>query len=269
MSSTDLQELITRGRFIFSRYPHCLEVFKLVNGKRNTKEIALASEKKLVPTLQDLKRLKDSGLIQPKISDGKNLEKEGCTVYEKVPILNHVPMGYFETNSRRLNTTKEEEGHKGRPKKPGIPPLPIPSVTELLDICKLGEDQLHEFKESGEDTEKITKEIAAFLHTKRGGLIFYGVSDDGSIVGSDRRRQDMDQSLQNSIRTTISPQPSIEIKEKEVLGQSILVIAIPPWDRKTLYQYTKDSRYYIRRGTNVFSLKPEEISKLGKGEYVV
>jgi hypothetical protein len=269
MSSTDLQELITRGRFIISRYPHCLEVFRLVNGKKNTKEIASASGKKLVPTLQDLKRLKDSGLIQSKISDGRTLEKDGCAVYEKVPILNHVPMGYFESNSRgRLDTAKEEELNKGA-KKIGIPSLSVPSETELLDVCRQGEDQLHEFKEPRVETEKITKEIAAFLHTKRGGLIFYGVADDGSIVGSDRRRQDLDQSLQNSIRTTISPQPSIEIKEREVIGQSILVIVTPPWDRKTLYQYTKDSRFYIRRGTNVFSLKPEEISKLGKGEYVV
>jgi hypothetical protein len=269
MSSTDLQELITRGRFIFSRDSNSLKVFRLVNGKKNTKEIALASGKKLVPTLQDLKKLKDSGLIQPKISDGRALEKDGCAVYEKVPILNHVPMGYFESNTGgRLNTAKEEEIHKGA-KKIGIPSLSVPSETELLDVCRQGEDQLHEFKEPEVETEKITKEIAAFLHTKRGGLIFYGVADDGSIVGSNRRRQDLDQSLQNSIRTTISPQSSIEIKEKEVMGQSILIIVIPPWDRKTLYQYTKDSRFYIRRGTNVFALKPEEISKLGKGEYVI
>lgn len=123
----------------------------------------------------------------------------------------------------------------------------------MLDICRCGEDQAYEFKEPGVETKKIIKEIAAFLHTKRGGLLFYGIADDGSIIGSDRRRQDMDQSLQNSIRTTISPQPSIEITEKEVIGQPVLVIAIPPWDRKTLYQYTKDSRYYTGEDECVFT----------------
>jgi len=269
MSSTNLQELITRGRFIFSRYSHSLDVFKLVNGRKNTKEIASASEKTLVLTLQNLKRLKDNGLIQTKISNGKTLEKSGCIVYEKVPILNHVPIGYFGTNNKDHFTILIESEKTNKKKNSGVQGLSVHSETELLDLCRKGEDQYYEFKAPGVDTEKITKEIAAFLHTKKGGLIFYGINDDGSIVGSDRRRQDLDQSLQNSIRTTISPQPNIEIKEKEILGQTVLIIIIPPWDRKTLYQYTKDSRFYIRKGSNMFSLKPEEISKLGKGEWVV
>ena len=60
-----------------------------------------------------------------------------------------------------------------------------------------------------------------------------------------------------------------DIVEKDVIGQKIIIIRVPSWDTKTLYQYTKDNRYYIRKGSNVFALKPDEISKLGKGEYVV
>jgi len=138
-----------------------------------------------------------------------------------------------------------------------------------LDICKDGENQIYEFKDPRVEIAKITKEIAAFLNTKNGGLLFYGIDDDGSIVGSDLRRQDFDQSLQNSVRNTISPQPNIKIEEKEVMGHKILVVVIPPWDRKNIYQYRKDRRNYIRKGTNVFVLTPNELTKLGKGKFVV
>jgi len=149
-----------------------------------------------------------------------------------------------------------------------LKPLTVPSAKEILRICEYGEDQIYEFKSPGIEISKITKEIVAFLHTKNGGLIFYGIDNDGFIVGSDLRRQDFDQSLQNSIRNTISPPPNIEIKERTVLGHKILIIVVPPWDRKTIYQY-KDGRVYIRKGTNGFIVTSEELTKLGRGEYVI
>lgn len=260
--------MITRGRFIFKGAPKRLETFKYVDGKRNTKEIAVASRRTYVSTLIDLRKMKDCNLVHEKMEGDEIVKKDGCAIFEKAPILNHVPLNYFEDESRgRLKIVKGEKTEK-EPRQPKLASMSIPTDKQLLDICKQGESQHYEFKEPGIDTEKITKEIAAFLHTKNGGIIFYGVSDDGSIVGSDKRRQDLDQSIQNSVRSTISPQPNIEIKEIDVLGQAVLAILIPPWN-KTLYQYAKDSRYYIRRGCNVFALKPEEISKLAKGKYVI
>lgn len=265
----DLQELIFRGRFLFSGSPKRLEVFKLVNGRRNSKEIAIACGRGHNSTLNDLKMMNDYSMIQPKINNGEILRKNRCIVYEKVPLLNHIPTKYFEDGSKgRTKIIKKEKVQKNA-RLQVISSLHIPSETELLDICRYGEDQIYEFKEPGVATKKITKEIAAFLHTKKGGLLFYGVADDGSIIGSDKTRQDFDQSVQNSIRNTISPQPNIDIVEKDVIGQKVIVIRVPSWDTKTLYQYTKDNRYYIRKGSNVFALKPDELSKLGKGEYVV
>jgi len=264
----DLQELIFRGRFLFSNAPKRLGVFKFVNGRRNSKEIATSCGRGHNSTLNDLKMMNDYGLIQPKTNNGDIVKKNGCIIYEKVPLLKYIPLSYFESGSKGKTKTFKKQKIQKDARHQGISVLPIPSETEILDICRHGEDQIYEFKEPGVATEKITKEIAAFLHTKRGGLLFYGVTDDGSIIGTDKTRQDFDQSVQNSIRNTISPQPNIDIIEKDVLGQTIIIIRIPPWN-KNLYQYTKDNRYYIRRGGNVFALKPEEISKLGKGEHVV
>ena len=58
------------------------------------------------------------------------------------------------------------------------------------------------------------------------------------------------------------------IINKDVIGTKIILIKIPPWDRKNLYQYVKKERYLIRKGTNKFALKPEELKKLSKGEYI-
>lgn len=265
----ELQELITRGRFLFSGAPKRLEIFRNVDGKRNTKEIALASGRNHVTALQDLRKMKDCGLIQEKILDGKPMKKEGCTIFEKIPLVNQVPLSYFKDTPKARPVADRNIGTRSRtPREQLSQPLKIPSDTELLDICKEGEGQIYEFKESRVETEKVTKEIAAFLNTKRGGLIFYGVADDGSIVGADVRRQDFDQSIQNSVQNTISPKPKIEISELRVMGQKVMVVVIPPWNRKTPYQYTKDNRFYIRKGSTVFALTAEEISRLGKGEYV-
>ena len=94
-------------------------------------------------------------------------------------------------------------------------------------------------------------------------MIFYGVEDDGAIAGTDKRRQELDQPLQNSVRNAISPALIIDLQEKDVLGYKIILIRIPPWNKKDVYQY--EGRVYLRHGTNVFFAKPEESKKLHDG----
>jgi len=265
---TQLQELILRGRFVFSGASKRLDVFKFIDGKNTAKSIAKKTGRSLPSVSNDIKKLKDFELITEKTDKtGNILKHQGSTIYQKGSLLRHVPLSYFQDVSKTARIVK-----KDLPKKKGqgkSSTIHTPSEQEILDISKEGEDQLYEFKEPGIETHKISKEITAFLHTKNGGIIFYGIDDDGVIVGSDMTRQDFDHRLHNSIRNSISSQPNITIKERNVMGSKIILIIIPPWDKKTLYQYTKTEKYYIRKGTNVFALKPEEIKKLSRGEYVV
>jgi hypothetical protein len=264
----DVQELISRGRLAFSGAPRRFEVFGLTNGKRSTKEMARQTRRSLSSVLQDIEKLRDWELIREKTdSKGKPIRKDGSGVYEKAPLAKHIPLSYFEDIARTDLLVKKMP--RGQPKTSKPTAIHVPSEAEILDICRHGEDQLYEFKAPGTDTDKITKEIAALLHTKGGGIIFYGIEDDGAIIGSDMRRQDLDQRIQNSIRNTISPSPDVDIIERKVMGSAVLLIAVPPWDGKTIYQYSKDLRYYIRRGSNVFALKPEEMKSLSQGNYVV
>jgi len=264
----DLQELIVRGRFIFSGAPTRLEVFKLINGKRSTKEIARKQGRSLSAVLHDIEKIRDMELAREKKDRmGVIFKDGGATVYEKSPLIRHVSLSYFQDIAETGRLLKQVPNRKARSSK--LAPIHVPSEQEILDICKHGEDQLHEFKAPGIELPKITKEIAAFSHTKNGGIIFYGIDDDGTIIGSNIKRQEFDERIQNSTRNTLSSQPNIEIKERNVMGSKVIMIIIPPWDGETLYQYTKDKRYYIRKGTAVFAVQPDEIKKLSRGKYIV
>lgn len=263
----NLQELVSRARILFSEAPKRLEVFKQVNGKRNGKEIAIKSGKPYVSTLQDLQKMRDLELIAPKLDkDSKPVKINNSIVYEKVPLIRHIPLTYFTDPTQISKQTVAAKKIGGKSKIGNISSLHIPHEREILDICRGGEDQIHEFKASGTEVQKLTKEIAAFANTKQGGLIFYGVEDDGTIAGTDKRKQELDQPLQNSVRNTISPALIIDLQEKDVLGYKIILIRIPPWNKKDVFHY--EGRVYLRHGTNVFFAKPEESKKLHDGVFV-
>lgn len=264
----ELQELISRARLLFSSAPKRHAVFNLINGKKSAKEIAIKTGKSLSATLQDLQKMKDLELVNPKENEeGDIVKKDNSIVYEKNPILKHLSTTYFEDPTRLPITQRRNKELKNSTSERVPAGIVIPNESGILDICKDGEDQLYEFKRAGTEMRVLSKEICGFANTRMGGLIFYGVDDDGAIGNSDKRRQEFDQSLQNSIRSNISPALSIKIIEKDVLGHKILLIYIPPWNRTNVYQF--DGRVYIRQGTNVFVAKPEELKKLHNEEYII
>jgi predicted HTH transcriptional regulator len=267
-----LKELILRGRFIMANAPERLNLFKCVNGKRNTEELARFTKRHINSVRRDLNKLADSGLVKPRMKKDEPFKKNGFPVYEKVPLARSISLRYFSRPTRlpTYKGTNLEPTNKGIKRFDGtnIPnPLPIPTEEEILDFAREGENQIHEFKGQGIDARKITREIAAMLNTRQGGIIFYGIDNDGNIEGSDVSQQKLDQPLQNSIRNSISPAATIPLHTVQVMGSSIIVIAVPPWNKKEVYQF--DGRILIRRGTNVFVAKPEEVRRLHSGMYVV
>jgi Putative DNA-binding domain len=268
----DLQELITRGRFIFSKAPERLRVFELVNGRRNTTVIAKLTRRHENNVRRDLQKLCDGGLIAPKNNrDGGSLKIDGMPVYEKVPIARTIPLTYFHGPSRGLTAPPQrsrppsENKKKSGQRRP--PSLPVPNETELLDICRKGEDQIYEFKGQGATANKIVREIAAMLNTRQGGIVFYGIDDNGKIQGSDLSRQKLDQSVQNSVKTSISPAAVVKLHTVTVLGHEVIAVVAPPWNRKEVFHF--EDRVLLRKGTNVFPAKPEESRRLHRGTYVI
>ncbi len=262
----DLQELITRGRFVFSKAPERLGVFNLVNGRRTAADIARSLKRHVNNVHRDLKRLSDAELIRTRADkEGRPLRTEGFIVYEKSPLARTVPMTYFQGPAKP--PTEKPQARKSRVRRTRAQSLPVPSGTELLDICKHGESQIYEFKAAGTEVRKITKEIAAMLNTKQGGMVFYGIDDNGKIQGTDVTPQKFDQPLQNSVHHSISPAAMITLESVSAMGTEILVIVVPPWNRSDVYMF--EEKVLLRKGTNAFAAKSEELRKLFRGEAVV
>ena len=262
----NLQELVARARLLFDGAPKRRQVFVLVNGKKSGKEIARKSGKSFSATLQDLQKMKNLELITSKVDESGNIiKKENSTIYEQAPLLKHLPRSYFDEPEKvavvKPKKTSSEKSGRFAPTM-----ITVPAFQQILDICDSGEDQLYEFKSAGTTMEKLAKEICAFANTKIGGIIFYGVEDDGAIENSNLSRQKFDQAIQNSIKHNITPTPAIKIIEKDVLGHKVILIIIPPWNKREVHHF--QDTIYIRRGTNVFKAKADEARKLHNGEYV-
>jgi predicted HTH transcriptional regulator len=261
----DLQELISRGRFIFAGAPERLKLFGLVDGRKTAGEIAKRTKRYVNNVHRDLRQLNDVGLIQERKKDGVVQKKDGFTLYEKTPLARAVPLSYFSGPTKIPKSKMTAHSSKVKRKRPA--PLPLPSENEIIDMCEKGEDQILEFKAAGTDVRKIAKEIAAMLNTRGGGMIFYGVEDNGKIQGSDVSRQKFDQPLQNSVKNSIAPAATVTLRSVTVVGSEVLVIIVPPWNRKDVYQF--DEKVLVRKGTNNFAAKPEESRKLHNGQYVI
>ncbi len=195
----DLQELITRGRFVFAGASERLRVYGLVDGRRTAKDLAKVTKRHVNNVRRDLRRLADIGLIEVRTKRGEAIERDGFALYEKTQLARTVPLSYFSGPARIPNRSEVvmSPAPKAKGKRPQ--PLPVPTQTDILDMSKSGEDQTLEFKAAGTDVRKITKEVAAMLNTRSGGIVLYGVDDDGTIGGSDVSRQKLDQPLPSVI----------------------------------------------------------------------
>lgn len=264
----DLQELITRGRMVMANAPGRLGVFKAVNGRANTAEIAKSLRRHKNSIRRDLSLLEDAELIRPRTLNGKPVTKNKLPVYEKVPLARTLKPAYFVGLNKIAKPSKPQKAKPSKKKKKyaSLPPRAVPSDKELLYIVDEGEDQTNEFKASGTKTEKLVKEIAAMLNTKAGGIIFYGIEDDGKITGSDISNQDLDQRVQNGIRTTIKPRATVKVKKIKVMGSEVSAIIVPPWNGSDVYQL--NDTFYIRHGGNSLPMSGEEIKKMLLGKPV-
>lgn len=261
----ELQELVSRARLIFVGAPRRLEIYGLVNGRRSASEIAQIARRPQTAVLHDLQKMKSMEVIILKRDrTGREVKKEGSVVLEKNTLLKHISQSYFKKPEKIVAQAKKVATKKG---KKSLTPLPLPSAQEIIDACASGEDQLHEFKEAGVEMSKLAKEICAFANTRGGGFIFYGVDDAGQVLGSDKSRQSFDQSLQNSVKSNISPALHVRIAEKDVLGNKIIIIAIPPRDTSEVYHC--NNVVYIRKGTNAFAASTDEVKKLYSGKNII
>lgn len=262
-----LQELISRARFVMSGAPQRLGLFRHINGRRNTSQLARLTQRHKNNIRRDLTRLEEVGLIQKRIdAAGSPIIEAGQPLYEKVALARSVPLRYF-TEPTAVPKAPETKAARGRLNRERRRVPACPSEVDILAICRAGEDQTYEFKGAGTDVGKIAREAAAMANTTFGGVILYGVDDDGVIEGAAVRLQKLDQPLQNSLRTRISPALTVELRQVVVTGSLVIVVLVPFWPGNCVYHF--DERVLIRKGTNAFGAKPEESARLHRGNAVL
>lgn len=120
---------------------------------------------------------------------------------------------------------------------------------ELREILLRGEDSEHQFKrkfdpKDDRDKEKFAAETIAFLNT-RGGRIFVGVDDDGSICGVD---EDLDNFISNTCSDSIKPPCQVYTENVHTSEGLVIIIEVPNGDNKP-YQ-DKRNQFWKKKGAD-------------------
>lgn len=122
----------------------------------------------------------------------------------------------------------------------------------LLNAIKIGESQTVEFTK---DIKEIGKSICSFANTND-GVIFLGVSDDGTIIGTNKKYE---QAIANTAHTC---KPSIypEIENIEIDGKCIFIVKVKKSDQ--IHSYRNIA--YKRIGTHDKPLSSDEVIEFAR-----
>lgn len=120
------------------------------------------------------------------------------------------------------------------------------------------EDETTEFKESLSQLDKGVRSLSAMLNRHRNGTVFFGVDDNGNVIGLDIGKDTLE-TVRNAVRSLIKPQITPKIEEhitddgRKFISLTATGVSIP---------YSFDGRYYIRNVLSDESAEPETVVKL-------
>lgn len=129
------------------------------------------------------------------------------------------------------------------------------NVTQLKKIVKQGESEALEFKASTANMSTGMQTVCAFLNSDEGGLVIFGVKDDGKLIGqavSDKTKRDIAIEINK-----IEPHANIHIDVTYLpvaTGRQIIVISAHPGERAP---YTYDGRAFMRNQSTTMRMTHE------------
>ena len=131
------------------------------------------------------------------------------------------------------------------------------------EMALLGEKPEYDFKLLLPDNRKIAHEVCGMANHPGGGLLLFGVSDDGDLVGIPSDELDEYQlRITSVIRTSCEPAPRFNFEifpADSDSSRSILVLAVHEIELKPCMT---SGRTYIRSGPSVRIAKPYEVRKM-------
>ncbi len=121
----------------------------------------------------------------------------------------------------------------------------------IREIIAKGEGLTTEFKQRFSTHPKIAKEIIAFANTK-GGVLLFGVDDDGSIYGVDSEKEIVEL-VKETVEEYCEPKVKYSIEFIELFGREIVSVEVAESEAKPHriqdYQRTLDlntAEVYVR-----------------------
>lgn len=96
--------------------------------------------------------------------------------------------------------------------------------TALRSLIRNGENLTVEFKQRFSTFEKIAKEIIAFANTK-GGVIIFGVNDNGTICGVESEKETIEL-FKQTVENYCEPQPKLDVHYFEIMKKELVAIQI-------------------------------------------
>jgi ATP-dependent DNA helicase RecG len=130
----------------------------------------------------------------------------------------------------------------------------------IKNILENGENSFVEFKEVSVSPHTLAEEIVAFSNV-RGGYIFIGVTDEGSVSGIDSSRKNvLEETVMNICRNSIVP-PIIPLYENIKIGKKWIVKITIAEGLEKPYR-TVQGKYLIRVGSTKRISSREELLRL-------
>jgi len=134
-------------------------------------------------------------------------------------------------------------------------------TSKLLEIIARGEDGKHQFKANFTNNDKLAAEIIAFSNSG-GGMIFIGVSDDGSFAGL--TREDMgrlNQLVSNAASDSV--RPSVNPQTENILTAEGLVMLVTVTDGASKPYMDNNGAIWVKNGSDKRKVTSrEEIQRL-------
>ena len=136
-------------------------------------------------------------------------------------------------------------------------------AAHIEQLLHQGENEWLEYKMRIPDQEeKFLKTVAAFANGS-GGIILVGVADDGKVEGVRGDLSKLNDSIVNSIRNRITPQPIFQLQSCEVHHRQVIGVFIQEGKESPYGLNTKPPSIYVRRHGTTFDATPGEIRALG------